>query len=67
MTKAFARSSCGRSPDPDTPTRFYTEAEVDDLANTGLLLARGENAALKRRIRVLEDQYGDQLVDDPDA
>jgi hypothetical protein len=56
------------SPDLDTPTRFYTEAEFDDLGGKkGLLLARGEYGALKRRMRFLEDQYGDQLVDDADA
>ena len=49
----------------DTPTRAFTEAEFEDLADKrGLLLARGTYAALKRRIKILEDEYGDRLRDE---
>jgi hypothetical protein len=52
----------------EAPRRVLTEDEFEDLANQrGLLLARGTYAALKKRMRVLELEYGDQLRGEEDA
>jgi hypothetical protein len=51
--------------EPNMPTRVLTDSEFDDLGDKkGLLLARGEYAALKRRMRTLEDEYGARLTQD---
>jgi hypothetical protein len=52
----------------DPVTLVYTEAEFEELADKrGLLLARGMYAALRSRMRVLEQEYGDRLTEDEDA
>lgn len=57
-----------QSSDVDSPTRVLTHEEFEGLADKrGLLLARGEYAALKRRMRVLEREYGERLRGDEDA
>ena len=53
------------SSEPDTPVRVLTDEEFKDLGDKkGLLLARGEYAALKRRMRTLEAEYGTRLEKD---
>ena len=53
------------SSQPDRPVRVLTDAEFDNLTDKkGLLLARGEYAALKRRMRTLEAEYGERLATD---
>jgi hypothetical protein len=53
------------SSQPDRPVRVLTDAEFDNLNDKkGLLLARGEYAALKRRMRTLEAEYGERLATD---
>jgi hypothetical protein len=53
---------------PDLPTRRYSDPDVQRLAEEkGLLHARGMYRVLKRRLRELEEEYGDQLVSEEDA